>query len=323
MKKLLPLLLSLVCSVAYSQGYTALVRQADTLYARKNYKQSVGLYKQAFKINQKSRIDLHKAAQSAALAGEDKLAFKWLLLAFKNYNLNMPSNLRRLKANQDFIALHGGKKWKKLVTPMQKEVDQIEVNYDKPLQAALLQIGEDDQKYRGQLRETAEKYSRDSREKQDLWKIINETDSINLIKVTTILDKYGWAGVDKVGEEANKTLFFVIQHSNLATQQKYLPMMREAVKNKQTNGHLLALSEDRVALGEGGRQTYGSQIGRDNETGKSYVLPLDDPDNVDKRRLEVGLGPLAEYVKLWNIEWNVEAYKKQLPALEAKQRMKN
>jgi hypothetical protein len=49
-------------------------------------------------------------------------------------------------------------------------------------------------------------------------------------------------------------------------------------------------------------------------------LPLEDPDNVDKRRAAVGLEPLADYVKSWDIEWNVEAYKKQLPAIEAKQK---
>lgn len=102
----------------------------------------------------------------------------------------------------------------------------------------------------------------------------------------------------------------------MKTQQKHLPMMREAVKNKNATGTALALLEDRVALEEGKRQVYGSQIGRDNETNKNYVLPLDDPDNVDKRRAEVGLGLLAEYVKSWDIILNVEEYKKQLPELE-------
>lgn len=95
--------------------------------------------------------------------------------------------------------------------------------------------------------------------------------------------------------------------------------MREAVKNKKASGSSLALLEDRVALGEGKRQIFGSQIGRDTETGKYFVLPLEDPDNVDKKRAEVGLGLLADYVKRWQIEWNVEEYKRQLPEIEAKE----
>lgn len=97
-------------------------------------------------------------------------------------------------------------------------------------------------------------------------------------------------------------------------------MMREAVKNKKAEPNALALLEDRVALGEGRRQIYGSQIGRDEQTQKHYVLPLEDPDNVDQRRAEVGLEPLADYVKSWDIVWNVEEYKEQLPAIEAKRK---
>ena len=143
-------------------------------------------------------------------------------------------------------------------------------------------------------------------------------DSINLIKVKNILDEQGRAGPDKVGGQASQALFLVIQHSDLGTQEQYLPMMRDTVKEGKASARSLALLEDRVALGQGKRQIYGSQIGRDPETGDNYVLPLDDPDHVDERRLLVGLGPLSAYVSRWDIVWDVEEYKKQLPAIEAK-----
>lgn len=116
----------------------------------------------------------------------------------------------------------------------------------------------------------------------------------------------------KVGNAANQALFLVIQHADLATQQKYLPMMRDAVKNKNAQGGALALLEDRVALREGKKQIYGTQIGTNLETNKSIVSPLEDPDNVDKRREKIGLPPMAHYVKRWNIVWDVEEYKKTL-----------
>jgi len=316
MKKNLTILLFLVSSIAYAQDYKTLISKANSFYISKNYTQSVTVYKQAFAIQKKSRNDLYNAACSAALAGDKKLAFQWLTLAFKNGW----TNLSHLKSDADLTTLHGSKKWGKLIATMQKDADKREVNYDKPLQAELLQIYEEDQKYRQQINGIADKHGYDSKEMKDLWTIINEKDSINLIKIKAVLDKSGWVGPDKIGEQANQTLFLVIQHSDQATQQKYLPMMREAVKNKNASGSALALLEDRVALGEGKKQTYGSQIGRDKETGKSYVLPLDDPDNVDKRRASVGLGPLADYVKRWNIDWNVEEYKKQLAEIEAKEK---
>jgi len=98
--------------------------------------------------------------------------------------------------------------------------------------------------------------------------------------------------------------------------------MREAVKNGKAQGSSLALLEDRVALGQGKRQIYGSQIGRDPETQIYFISPLEDPDNVDKRRAEVGLQSLADYASRWQITWDVEQYKKDLPQLEEKVKRK-
>ncbi len=46
------------------------------------------------------------------------------------------------------------------------------------------------------------------------------------------------------------------------------------------------------------------------------------PENVDKRREEVGLQPLADYVKEWQIKWDVEQYKKDLEKIEAREKAK-
>jgi hypothetical protein len=151
-------------------------------------------------------------------------------------------------------------------------------------------------------------------------KLINKIDSINLIKVKQILDQYGWLGADVIGSNGNLTLFLVIQHADLASQEKYLPMLREAVKNKKASASNLALLEDRVALRQGKKQIYGTQIERDKVTNSYYISPLEDPDNVDKRRAAVGLQPLGEYVKQWQIKWDVEQYKRDLPTIEAKEK---
>ena len=94
-------------------------------------------------------------------------------------------------------------------------------------------------------------------------------------------------------------------------------MMREAVKEGNARGSSLALLEDRVALRQGERQIYGSQIGRDQETGEYFVSPLIDPENVDKRRAEVGLGTISEYVAIWDMTWDVEKHKARTKKTEA------
>ena len=308
MKNILIFFNFLLCVTVYGQDYNALISKADGFYNTNAYAQSVEAYKEAFKIEQKRPSDLYNAACAAALAGEKSIAFEWLEMSIE-YGW---TNIAHLKSDTDLTSLHELKEWGMLIDKLQKKLDIIEKDYDKPLQAELLQVYEEDQKYRMQLNETEEKYGRGSKEIQDLWSVIVEKDSINLIKVKSILDKYGWVGTDKVGGTANQALFLVIQHSDLATQEKYLPMMREAVQNKKASGSSLALLEDRVALREGKKQIYGSQIGRDNDTGKYFVSPLEDPDNVDKRRAAVGLQPLADYVQRWGIVWDVEGYKKEM-----------
>ncbi|TPD67267.1 DUF6624 domain-containing protein [Flavobacterium microcysteis] len=306
----------MVCSLAFGQDYKSTIAQAEQFYNAKDYAKSTAKYKEAFKIEQKNSNDYYNAGCSAALSGKKDLAFEWLNLAYKNGW----TNLQHMKSDTDLKTLHGNKNWDSLIAAIQQEIDKKEVGIDKPLQTELLAIYNDDQTIRQHYMTALKEFGNQSKQADSIAKIMGHKDSINLIKVKDILDKKGWVGPNKVGAQANMTLFLVIQHSDLETQQKYLPMMREAVKDKNAQASALALLEDRVALGEGKKQTYGSQVGYDNKTQKNYVLPLEDPDNVDKRRQEVGLGPIAEYVKTWNIVWNVEEYKKMLLEIEKQQK---
>jgi hypothetical protein len=303
------------------QEYFDLVKKADSLYNAKDFRNSANKYSDAFKANGWKGFpdDRYNAACSWALAAVPDSAFFQLdrIATKSNY-----TNYGHITTDPDLNSLHNDNRWKPLLEKIKQNKDKAEANLNKPLVAILDSIYVEDQSYRKQIDGIEKKYGWESKEMKDHWKIINEKDSINLIKVKSILEKYGWLGADVVGGKGNSTLFLVIQHSDQATQEKYLPMMREAVKNGKAQGSSLALLEDRVALGQGKRQIYGSQIGRDPETQIYYVSPLEDPENVDRRRAEVGLGPLSEYVSRWQIKWNVEQYKKDLPKLEEKTKRK-
>lgn len=179
-------------------------------------------------------------------------------------------------------------------------------------------IDEEDQKYRNEVGYIVEKQGESSPEVRKMYGLMKEADSLNLLKVSAIIDRYGWLGPDVIGSQGNTTLFMVIQHSDLKTQLKYLPLMREAVAKGNARGESLALLEDRVQIYQGKRQIYGSQIGYDPNKGTFFVFPLEDPDQVDARRAKVGLGTLAEYTsECCELIWDLGQYKKDLPALEA------
>lgn len=173
-------------------------------------------------------------------------------------------------------------------------------------------ISVNDQFYRVQMGNIREAYGGNSDQMKHLVRKINETDSLNLLTVIRIIDNYGWPDPNLVGSERTHTLFMVIQHSDLKTQQRYLPLLRAATNNRMLSPASLALLEDRVALREGRKQIYGSQISWNLKTNKYMMMPLMDPDNVDKRRAQVGLEPLTYYVKdCCNMAWDVEQYKKE------------
>lgn len=140
-------------------------------------------------------------------------------------------------------------------------------------------------------------------EQQDIYKknhIVNEE------KVAAIL-KYGWPEKDVIGEQGNWTICNVIQHSDNEIRIKYLPLMRQAVKDKKLEPRFLVRAEDRIATDRGDLQIYGGQMKYYPETKSFNVWPVYDPVNIDKRRAEIGLGPIAEFLKnRFDFEWSLE-----------------
>jgi len=314
---MLVLFISSTTFAQLSEEYTALVKQSDEAYDKKEFKACADAFAEALKLHEKvPRSHRYNAACCWALSGETDLAFEQL---FRIAEVGKDVGYEHALKDSDLNSLHDDERWKKVIDIMKANAAKLEENYNWDLVNELRTVHEEDQKYRRQLRDVRKEHGNDSEEVKALWETINEKDAINLEKVTKIIDEHGWLGSDIISKEGNSALFLVIQHSDLETQVKYLPMMREAVKAGNARASSLALLEDRTALGLGKKQIYGSQIGTDPDTDEHYVLPLEDPDNVDKRRAEVGLMPLADYTGFFDFEWDVEAYKKLLPEIEAKE----
>lgn len=294
----------LLCSNTNGQTitpkYNALIKKADTYYRLKNYKLSATTYSLAFKsIGWKAPVDdQYNAACAWSLAQIPDSAFSLLNTIATSYAY---ANYPQISNDNDLNPLHKDKRWKVLLEKVQQNLTQKEAKLNKPLIQQLDSIRKEDQEYRGRTNDIEVNYGIDSKEMKDLWKIIHEKDSINFTKVKAILDQYGWLGADVVGAEGNTTLFLVIQHADLKNQEVYLPMMREAVKTGKAQARELALLEDRVALEQGKKQIYGSQLIRNPRTGEDTLAPIEDFKNVDKRRLSVGLQPLDDYLKLLGI----------------------
>lgn len=123
------------------------------------------------------------------------------------------------------------------------------------------------------------------------------TDAENTERVRAIVGRYGWPGPDLVGRDGAEAAFLLVQHADHAFQKEMLPLVEKAYRGGGLSGQSYAMLLDRVRVGEGKPQVYGTQAKRFEEwEGQEPALePIEDEANVDRRRAEVGLPPLSEY----------------------------
>ncbi len=306
MKPLLTILICLLSLATQAQSFDDFIESGDTLYDEEKYLESAQQYEKAFSLEEGSASQYYNAACSWALSGDTVQSIKCLdLAADKGWK-----KLKHMKRDSDLENLRSLQAWEPILVKVQASIDEYEKDFDKPLKARLDKIHVKDQTLRQLYPDAEEKFGRDSEEMQYFWDLVSEQDSLNELEVEQIIEERGWVGQSLVGDQANTTLWLVIQHAPLETQEKYLPLLKESVLKGESRGSHLALLEDRIQMRNERPQTYGSQIRRDEDTGKHVVYEIRDPEYVNQRRKEVGLGPIENYVKRWGIEWTIEQKEK-------------
>lgn len=166
----------------------------------------------------------------------------------------------------------------------------------------LVKMGEENQKHRQEIMDLMDRLAKSDDEKvAKKWKQAVERqdalDSRNRQRLDEIVKQYGWPKKSVFGEEASGVAFSVVQHAELDYQKKYLPLIKEAVTQKEARQADLAILEDRILTREGKKQIYGTQVRLNPKTELMELYPIEDEENVDARRVGVGLEPLAQYVK--------------------------
>jgi hypothetical protein len=148
-----------------------------------------------------------------------------------------------------------------------------------------------------------QRYKNGGPQLDSLYQQMKLHDAQNEARVKAIIAQYGWPGKSLVGRDGSSTAFLVLQHSNLATIQEYLPLIRQAAAKGELGKGELALMEDRVLVFQQQPQVYGSQVRSNASTGKMEFFPIADEAHVDERRAAMGLGTLAEYGKMFSIDY--------------------
>jgi len=280
------------------EGYYTLILESARQYKLGNYKISGELYEKAFSkgTDNSNKNYYYPAACSWAMAGKIDPAFKNLTDAIEKSWIDVSI----IKEDISLQTLHQDKRWGGIT----EKIEKIEANWNLPLKEKLEKIYEEDQSYRKTI--DFKNFDPNSPKTRVLLKQMAEHDQKLSEEVTEIIDEYGWPGKSLVGTRGSSGAFLVIQHSTPDIQDDYLPLLIEAAKKGEAQWSQVALLQDRILMYKGEKQIYGTQL-RSNASGKLELYPIEDEENVDKRREEAGLIPLAEYLKIFNLNYKFDS----------------
>ncbi|MBB6369807.1 DUF6624 domain-containing protein [Chryseobacterium shigense] len=327
MKKLFFLLFFILYTMNFSQKfeYFDYIEKAENLYHQKKYESSGKYFDKAYEIMNEKIIqkDLYNAACTWSMAGNLNKSFFYLNHIIENKMLQGWDDpvefYKNLDNDSDLNNLKKDARWNTFMDTAYNNQQSYLKNINNPIAEKIKLIGEKDQEIRLRLDSIRKRDGLNTSDEKELMKQIEKQDSINILEVEKIINDYGWLGPHKIGYKNNQYLFLVIQHADLGIQKKYLPVLRQAVEDKQALPKDLAYLQDRIKRKEGLPQIYGTQVYIDKEASKYFLYPAIDIANIDQRRALVGLEPLSGYLKnSFNIKWDINEYLDKAPDLEKK-----
>jgi hypothetical protein len=137
---------------------------------------------------------------------------------------------------------------------------------------------------------------------------VKHTDQANTERLKAVVAKQGWPTISQVGSDGADAAWLLVQHADADPkfQRQCLELMAELARD-QVSQTKLAYLTDRVLLAEGKEQVYATQFTLAD--GKWIPRPLEDAENVDKRRAAAGLPPLADYIRRLEAAYGTAAAK--------------
>jgi hypothetical protein len=117
----------------------------------------------------------------------------------------------------------------------------------------------------------------------------------NTARLRQIVAEHGWPGRALAGADGAEAAWFIAQHAvlDLDFQRDALAALTAAVERGDAPARQMAMLTDRVRMGSGQPQVYGS-IHMGDEHGNLVPYVTEDPEGVAERRAAVGLPPLEE-----------------------------
>jgi Family of unknown function (DUF6624) len=164
------------------------------------------------------------------------------------------------------------------------------------LRNELLEMGRADQELHRRGSELAQGLPGTQAELMALVAEEKRTDAVRLARLKAIVAEYGWPGYSLVGRDASGAALIVLIHAELQQQKEFLPVLKLAAEAGEMAPSQVAHLEDKIRVGEGKHQLYGTLAVSDAD-GNPVLAPVEDPQNLDERREKVGLPPIEKQLE--------------------------
>lgn len=114
--------------------------------------------------------------------------------------------------------------------------------------------------------------------------------------IRTVLREFGLPTISKVGRKASYFSWLLVQHSrDIELQKKYLQLLKLANVDDIVPENMAYL-QDSILVKENKPQLYGTQVKFNSSINSWEPYPIEQPNDVDKRRKSVGLETMEEYL---------------------------
>jgi tetratricopeptide (TPR) repeat protein len=258
---------------------------------------AIAEFKKAFARDPKDQKNVYNLACALAINRQFDQCFRYLTLA-----VEMEPSLAPL-TEPDLVLARQDKGWKafedKLVATL--EAGSLLRVQDVDYAKALWKLRAWDQAFFTEVGIAGRKTGLKSSVVEALWTFKFMIQTKNQAELEALIAAKGWPRVAAVGAEAAMAAYLVAMHSRDGFQKKVLADVKAACEAHELAWERYALIYDRALFNEGKPQRYGTHTRYDEGTGRTELYPLEDESRVAAWRKELGLPPLEDYLKQFNI----------------------
>jgi hypothetical protein len=286
--------------VTTEPAYIRNIDAGDEFFEAGSHREAIYFYKLALEVTDEAFRPKYRLAQSYLYTREFASANHWLQKCAENNPADLCEMV--LDESSELYRFRPFLDWASLQRACVCHLPQ----YDYRLKAEMAEIHHFDQFIRSENRLPN---ASDCASNKYYWPGMSfrQVDSVNELRLAAIIQKTGgYPGSEVVGKSETNTAWLVIQHAPIEYQERYYLLVEQAAREGKTSMGNWAYLVDRMNMNRGVKQVYGSQMRLKEDKSGYEIYPLEDPFNVNKRRAEVGLGPIEEYIEHWGIKFEPE-----------------